>query len=144
MEFTIDTVANKMIMVIITLSAIVATGGVVFFFVSNSFEPIEAIPFIIGVTLAMSLNIAKVFLLKQAIIKTSDMSSPKSAGLTFQVRYFLRFLLTIVVLFTAALAPDNIISLWGALIGVFVHPIAVYAMRFFIPADTIEPADKED
>ena len=133
MEFTIDSVANKMILVIIVLSALVAAGGAVFFL------SYEAIPFAIGVAMAMGVNIAKVILLKQAIKKTVDIESSKSAKIFFQIRYFLRFALTVAVLFAAAIIPDNIVNLWGAVIGIFMHPLSVYAMRFFVPADTVMP-----
>lgn len=135
MDFSIGKVANKIILAIICISALIAISGVVFFGMNAAFPTRDAAPFVLGVALSMGVNIAKVLLLKRAIIKVSGMASANSAKIYFQVQSFLRILLTAAVFLLAALLPDNIISLWGALIGIFAHPLAMYAIRFFIPAD---------
>ena len=134
MEFSIDTVATKMIAAIIGLSVLIMAGGAVFFY-TNEGAVGEAIPFAVGVFLAMLLNIAKVILLKRAVTTAVDMDNASRAGRHMQFQYFLRFALTIGMLLVAAFSPDNIINLVGAVIGLFTFPIALRLMRFFVPKD---------
>jgi len=135
MEFTMDAVANKMILLIICLSALVMVGGAVFFHFHPSFYINGAIPFAVGVAMAMVVNVTKVFWLKKTINKTVDMDAPKSAKLFFQLQYFLRIVFTGVVLLIAALVPDHIVNLLGVIIGILTFPIAMRLMQFFIPKD---------
>ena len=137
MEFTIDAVASKMIFLIVCLSALIVVGGFIFFHVSTAFELNEAVPFGVGVAMAMGLNITKVIWLKRTINWTVDMDTPKVAKLHYQMQYFLRLLFTAVVLLVAALAPDNIINLFGVIIGIFTFPITMRLLQFFIPPDTV-------
>ena len=135
MEFTIEAFANKMILCIVGLSVLVALGGSVFFWLHQNFDIAEAIPFTVGVAMAMGLNITKVIWLKASINKTVDMDTPKAAKLFFQVQYFLRLLLTAAVLLVAALAPDNIVNLLGVIIGILTLPVTMRLMQFFVPPD---------
>ena len=135
MEFSIDAFARKMILCIVGLSVLVALGGGVFFQLHGNFYVSEAIPFAVGVALAMALNITKVYWLKATINKTVDMETPNYAKLFFSLQYFLRILFTVAVLLVAALAPDNIVNLLGALIGILTFPVAMRLMQFFIPPD---------
>jgi len=135
MEFSIDAVANKMILAIVGLSALVMVGGAVFFHMHSNFYINGAIPFAVGVAMAMAVNVTKVIWLKKSITKTVDMDTPKIAKLFFQLQYFLRIVFTGVVLLIAALAPDNIVNLLGVIIGILTFPIAMRLMQFFIPKD---------
>ena len=135
MEFTIDAFANKMILCIVGLSVLVALGGGVFFHLHENFYVSEAVPFAVGVAMAMGLNITKVIWLKATINKTVDMDTPKGAKLFFQAQYFLRLLFTAAVLLVAALAPDHIVNLLGAVIGILTFPVTMRLMQFFVPPD---------
>jgi len=142
MEFSIGAVANKIIVAIICISALIAVGGAVFFHASAAFSLEEAVPFGVGVAMAMCANIAKILLLKRAIIKVTDINSTPNAKVHFQVQYFLRLMLTAGVLLLAALLPDSVASLLGAEIGIFAHPLAMHIIRFFIPTDALMSPDK--
>ena len=139
MEFTIDAFANKMILCIVGLSVLIALGGGVFFQLHQNSYVAEAIPFAVGVAMAMGLNIIKVIWLKATINKSVDMDTPKGARLFYQGQYFLRLLLTVAVLLVSAHAPDNIINLFGTIIGILTFPITMRLMRFFIPPDVEIP-----
>jgi len=135
MEFTMDAMANKMILLIICLSALVMVGSAVFFHFHPSFYINGAVPFAVGVAMATVVNIVKVIWLKKTITKTVDMETAKAAKLFFQLQYFLRIVFTGLVLLIAALAPDNIVNLLGVIIGIFTYPVAMHLIRFFIPKD---------
>lgn len=137
MEFSIGEVANKIIIVIICISALMAAGGAVFFGVNTTFPLGDAVPFGVGVALTMCANIVKVLLLKRAIVKLAGMQDVGKAKIYFQVQYFLRMMLTAAALLLAALLPDSMVSLWGAAIGIFAHPLAMYVIRFFVPANEV-------
>jgi len=141
MEFTIDAMANKMILIIVCLSALVVAGGAVFFYVSTAFYTNEAVPFGVGVLAAMGLNITKVIWLKSTINTTVDMNTPKAARYFYQFQYFLRLLLTAAVLLAAALLPDNVINLIGVVAGILTFPVTMRLMQFFIPPDMAIPLE---
>jgi len=130
-----------MIFLIICLSALVIAGGVIYYYVSAASETIEAVPFGVGVLMAMGLNIVKVIWLKKAINATVDMDTPKTARYFYQFQYFLRLLLTAAILLIAALAPNNIVSLIGVVAGIFTFPITMRLMHFFIPQDVEIPRE---
>jgi len=136
MEFSIDAVANKMILVIVCLSVFVVAAGAIFFQLNTSFYLSDAVPFAVGVFMAMAVNVIKVIWLKKTINKTVDMDAPQYAKVFFSLQYFLRIVFTGAVLLIAALAPDNIVNLLGVIIGILTFPIAMRFMQFFIPADT--------
>jgi hypothetical protein len=139
MEFSINTVATKMILIILCLSVLIMIGSVAFFYIHPNFETIDAVPFSVGVVMAMGLNAVKVIWLKKTINKTVDMKTPRSAKLFFQLQYFLRIVFTGVILLIAALAPDNIINLLGVIIGILAFPISMRFIKFFIPPDVEIP-----
>ena len=125
MEYSIDTVAGKVIQVIVVLSILIAVGGAVYF---RTVE--DAIPFAAGVAMAMAVNITKVLLLKKANA-SSLTKDPVSAKFHLQYTYFLRLILTAAVLVAAALIPDNIVNLFGAVFGIFTLHVSFYSMRYF-------------
>ena len=125
MEYSIDTVASKVIQVIVVLSILIAVGGAVYFRTVD-----EALPFAAGVAMAMAVNIAKVLLLKRANANSLS-KDPQSARMHLQYTYFLRLMLTAAVLVAAALIPDNIVNLFGAVFGIFTLHISFYSMRYF-------------
>ncbi|MCL2031452.1 MAG: hypothetical protein FWG93_07885, partial [Oscillospiraceae bacterium] len=68
--------------------------------------------------------------LERAVARTVEMEEKQGVNY-IRMQYFLRYLLTGAVLAAAAFAPDNILSLWGAIAGVVTLPLAVYALRIF-------------
>ena len=141
MEFTIDSVANRMILVIICLSALVVVGGFIFFYVSTAFYVNETVPFGVGVLLAMAHNIIKVIWLKKTINAVVDMNTAKRAKYFYQFQYFLRLLLTAAVLVIALFIPDNIVNIFGVVVGILTFPITMRLMQFFIPPDVEIPKE---
>lgn len=135
MEFSIETIASKMCAAIIGLSVLVIAGAAIFFHASETSDISAVVPFAVGVMLAMVLNLTKVWLLKRVVTRAVDMDNAVHAGRHMQLQYFLRFVLTIGVLLIAALSPDNIVDIVGAVIGLFTFPIAMRLMRFYVPKD---------
>lgn len=132
MELSIHAVTNRILCLLICISLLIAGGGALFLHMNDTIA-IAPLPFAIGVAFALASNIAKVLLLKRAIVKVTDISAVNSAKIYFQVQYFLRMLLTGGALLAAALLPESMVSLFGAAIGVFAHPIAMYLVRLFVP-----------
>jgi len=135
MELSMDSVVNKLIVMLICVSAVIAAGGAVFYYFSTVPLFGEAVPFAVGVAFALASNIIKVLLLKRAITKVTQNDNVNSAKIYFSVQYFLRMTMTGAALVAAALLPDSFVSLLGAAIGVFAHPIAMHILRFFVPSD---------
>jgi len=128
MEYSVDAAANKMILVIVCLSTIIAAGSFVFF---RNIE--ETIPFAIGVAMACGLNVAKVVLLKRSVLNATTKEA-NAAQLHLQSTYFLRLLLTVAVLLTAGLLHANggYVNLIGTALGLLVFHVASYSMRYFL------------
>jgi len=154
-----DAVANKLIMVIVALSAVMTLCGLaVHMYISGSPEPsvalavmmgvnnaegasvADAIPFGMGVGAVMFLNIAKVLLMKRAVSNAVQRDAV-SAKLYLQGQYFTRLVLTAAVLFlvgwlhntqTNEAGNPQYINFFGAFFGIFTFPLAMYSMRFFM------------
>jgi len=122
MESHLTKYANKMIIVIIVTSMVIILAGAVIF---RSFFAVE---FALGVVLACGLNIAKVLLLKHAVVRATGMSHG-AMGYTSGM-YMIRFLLTGLVLVAAHFIP--FVELLGAVFGLLAMPVASYSLRFFI------------
>lgn len=129
MEFSIDAVANRLILLLFCLAALVAIGGALFF---RSFD---AVPFAVGAGIAGVANAIRVLWLKKVIQKSVEMDTSKAAGLIFQVHYFLRIVFTGLVLLVAQILPDNIVNLFAVIIGILTFPVAMRLIQFFIPPD---------
>jgi len=114
--------AKKMTMVVSVLIGVLILASIVYY---RSFA---FLPFAIGAILGGGLNIVKILLLNRIVEKTVSMD-PSVTVRSFYAQYFLRFILTIGVLLAAALVP--FISLWGAVAGVGIFPIAAYSMSLF-------------
>jgi hypothetical protein len=156
MEYSMDAVANKMILVIAALSALIAVGGYVAFVsmagnadarIVSAFmgvnlgraEASDAIPFAAGVVAAMGLNIAKVILMKRAVSNAVKREAV-AAKLYLQGQYFLRLVLTVVVFVAVGFVHNmpndagnpQYINFMGTAFGIFTFPVATYSMRFFL------------
>ena len=134
MEYSIDAVANKMITVIVCLCLLIAGGSYLFF---RSVE--ETIPFAIGIAMACVLNCAKVYLMKKAVINATTKEA-NAAQLHLQSTYFLRLILTVIILFAAGYfhANGGYINLFGVVIGLLTFHVASYSMRYFLREQIID------
>lgn len=156
MEYSIDAVAKKMIMVIAGLSVLTAAAGYFLFthvagnedsFLlatilgvnSETAEASDAIPFIAGIFTVMCLNIAKVILMKNAV-SNSLKREALAAQMYLKGQYFVRLVITAVVLcivgyFHAYVQNDagnpQYVNFMGAFFGIFTFPVSSYSMRFF-------------
>ncbi|MDR0273441.1 MAG: hypothetical protein LBI27_09020 [Clostridiales bacterium] len=156
MEYSMNAVANKMIMVIAALSVLLAIVGFVFFLTMAGTESslvlgtimgvniqtagiYDAIPFAVGVSVATSINIAKVLLLKRSVNNAVDRNATESK-MYLKGQYFLRLMITAVLLLLAGWLHANMrndagnpqyVNFMGAFFGIFTFPISVYSMRFF-------------
>jgi hypothetical protein len=158
MDYSMDAVANKMILVIVGLSAVMSVFGfVIYMVISGNPEssPVmgmllginnvpdvrtaDAVPFAIGVSMVMCLNVAKVLLMKRAVNNAVKRDSV-AAKLYLQGQYFSRLVLTAGVLFLAGWLHTMVneagnpqyVNFMGAFFGIFTFPVATYSMRFFL------------
>ena len=130
MEYSIKAVSRKMILVLAVLSALVAVGGGVFYFFTSNVAGI--LPFAIGVLVALCANVIKTLMLKNAVEKIAEMEDAKSASVHLQGQQLLRLVITGVFLALAHFAPDNIVNLMGAVVGILTLPVANHIMYFFV------------
>ncbi|MCL1843604.1 MAG: hypothetical protein FWF79_07305 [Defluviitaleaceae bacterium] len=137
MEYSIDAVANKVIMMIIVLSALIVAGGFVFYIANENVG--GAFPFAAGVAMAMGLNITKVILMKFAVDAAMKRDAI-SSRLYLQGQYFVRLLIMLAVFVVAGLLHQNVttetgspavVNLMGVVFGIFTMPVAMYSMNFF-------------
>jgi hypothetical protein len=162
MDYSMDAIANKMVMVIVGLSVIMALVGLVIYIALSgnpeasrmagmlmgvnieTVTPADAIPFAAGIGAVACLNIVKVFLMKRAV-NNAVKRDAVSAKLYLQGQYFLRLVLTAVVLFstgwlhTMVFEAEHLragnpqyVNFMGAFLAIFTFPIAMYSMRFFL------------
>ena len=115
--------AKKIILLTVFFSLIIMAAGAAYYRSSLFF------PFALGVALTTMLNILKIIMLKREVERIAD-TEGKNAGSIARVQYFIRFLLTGLVLVLAAVTP--FIDLWGAVAGIFTLQIAAYSMKFFL------------
>lgn len=135
MEYSMDAVANRMITIIIGLSILIALAGWTYFHLNSN--PLAAIPFAVGVAMAMCVNIIKVFWLKK-MVNVSVSLDAGAASLHMKTQYFKRLILTAGVFLVAALAPDNIVNLIGVVCGIFTLTIATYSIQFFFKNQLVD------
>jgi len=130
MEFSVNAVANKMILVIILVSVAIALGGLVFY------RSTETIPFVIGVAMGSGVNVIKVLWLKRTVNKAVTMEATAATN-HLKMQYFMRLMLTLAVLLIGGFLHGggyvNLIGIGIALLATL--PVASYAMQYFIPKD---------
>lgn len=119
----INDIAKKMIFVLCILLVIIIVASVIYY---RSFA---FLPFAAGASIVVALNIIKVIMLDRTVDKALTMTERKDASGYMRLQYFLRFILTGAVLVFAAVSPDDYVSLWGAVVGIFTMPIAAYYMK---------------
>lgn len=165
MDYSMDAIAGKIVLVIVALSILVALGGsAVFMFlfddpslvltmimgVNVAAGPADAVPFAQGVGAAMFLNIAKIVLMKRAVTGALKRDAV-SAKLYLQGQYFLRLVLTGVVLLGVGwlhgmpgeAGNPQYVNFMGTFFGILTFPLAMYSSRFFIKDIKDAPVELE-
>ena len=129
MEYSMEAVSKRMILVIVVLCMLIAVGGGIFYFVNDNLP--EAFPFATGAFMAMAANIIKVIWLKRTVERAVTMEE-SAAKLHLQGQYFIRLVLTAGVFLAAVFAPDNIVNFMGTVFAIFTLPIATYSVKLFL------------
>jgi hypothetical protein len=111
--------------VVIGISSLVLIGAGGLFY-----RAYPAFPFAVGVLLTSLLSALKVIMLERAVVKAAAIGDVATGKSYIRGQYFLRFLLTGFTLAAAAIAPDGVVSIWGAVAGVFTFQIAAMAVKF--------------
>lgn len=120
--------AEKMIIVIIVLAVALTAVGVVLCLTLDYFSSDDALPYALGLLLTSALNVLKVFIIEKQSQRIMKMENPKTGKHYVTFQYFIRYILTGLVLVAAALIP--FIGLWGAIIGVLTMQIAAFSIKF--------------
>jgi len=116
-------IAQKMFNAILILSSLLILAGIIYY------HSVAAVPFAIGVILTAGLNVLKVKMLDRTVARAVTMEKTNSAWFVW-AQYFIRYILTGLILTLAALTP--VISLPGAAFGILTWPVATFAMKSFI------------
>jgi hypothetical protein len=119
------TVTTRKMFLVIGISALALMGAGAAYY--RSFG---AVPFAAGVLLTSILSIIKIIMLDNAINKILSMNDTEAGKNYLRAQYFLRFLLTGLVLAIAAISPPTIISLWGAGAGLLTYQAATISLKF--------------
>jgi len=115
-------VAVKMILVMGASSAVMSVICAVYY------RSAAFLPFAAGVFAAAGLNALKVILLDLAVTKAANMDHKDSAANYMRGQYFVRFLLSAVILYFAV--TTSFISLWGLAAGLSTMYISGFSMKF--------------
>ncbi|MCL2355652.1 MAG: hypothetical protein FWC70_00660 [Defluviitaleaceae bacterium] len=167
MDYNVDTVANRMILVIVGLSGLMAVASVPLYMLlaqnadSFTFAALmgirnpgavtvsDAVPFVAGIGMVTAVNVTKMFLMKRAV-KNAVERDALSATTYLKGQYFVRLILMVAVLLAAGLLHTNvvndagnpqIVNLMGAFFGVLTFPAASYLMRFFLSDALVDNPD---
>ena len=122
-NYGLSVIAKKMVSAIVILSLLLIAAGIAY---HRSFA---FFPFAFGVSLGAGVNVFKVLMLERTVGKTIDMGK-KDAENYVRFQYFLRFLITGLVLVLSAITP--FIGIWGAAAGIFTMPLAAFYAKSFI------------
>ena len=117
-----------MIYTIMVLAAISIAVGAVLCLTLDFFSRDDAFPYALGVLLTSALNVLKVVLIEKQSQRVMGMDDPKTGKHYITFQYFIRYILTGLVLVAAALVP--FIGLWGAIIGILTMQIAAFSIKF--------------
>jgi len=115
-----ETAGKLLKAVVITTLAIIAAGFVYY-------RSASAFPFAAGAALLAATNAVRTWSLDHTAASVTGADGQK-ALISFYIMFFARFALTGAALAAAALTP--FISLWGAIWGVAVWPVAVIASKY--------------
>ena len=123
MNDALSVVAKKMVLAIGVLLSLLIAGSIVYY------RSIAFLPFAFGASLGCGLNVLKIAMLERTVRKTVGIEK-KAAVNYVRFQYFLRYLITGLVLTLSAVLP--FISLWGAAAGIFTMPPAAFYAKKFI------------
>ena len=84
-------------------------------------------PFAFGALLGAGLNVVKIAMLERTVVKAVGMEK-NDAGNYAHLQYFLRLLITALVLILSAILP--FISIWGAVAGIFTMQPAMFYAKY--------------
>ena len=112
---------------VIMIAAAVMIGAAAIYFRS-----IQAVPFAVGVLLTSFMNIAKLIMLEKSMAETIPMEQ-NDIKIYIYGQHALRVVMLVAVFGIAAFAPDEIVSIWGAVFGFFTLKIASYSVMFYDP-----------
>jgi len=137
----------KIIRMIVIVTLAMIAGGVLYY--SLMADLYEALPFALGVIVTSSLNILKIIMLERSIQKTLGMDNPETGKNYIRLQYLFRYFITAVVLVIVGLLhvyidSPRIISIWGALFGLFTMQIALIAVRHTKLIEDEPPAGKTE
>lgn len=135
----ISVTVRRMILVMLAAGLLMIVGG---FIAAAHFPVIVPLPFAAGVLLTTALNVVKALWLQHVVQKIVTMEDEAAAGNYLRAQYFLRFILTGAVLAAAALLPESIISLWGAVAGIFTFHFGKYSLNLIAKSDDNDVAEK--
>ena len=116
-------VRGKMTSAIVVLLLLLIAAGMAFH------RSLAFLPFAFGASLGAGLNVLKLRMLERTVGKVIGMEK-KDAGNYFRFQYFLRLLITGLVLVLSAVIP--FISIWGAAAGILTMPPAAFYAKNFI------------
>lgn len=123
----------KMIVVMLVSALVLIIAGAI---ASLHFPLIRPIAFALGVMLTSALNVLKTIWMERTAYAVANVEDQARAVNMIRIQYFIRFLLTAVVLVIAVYVP--FIDLWGAVAGIFTFHAARYALYFIIKAEEAE------
>ncbi|MCL2627370.1 MAG: hypothetical protein FWD44_01560 [Oscillospiraceae bacterium] len=134
----------KIVRMIVLAALAMAGGGVLYYALAADLY--EAAPFALGVFATSALNVLKLRMLEGSIIKTLDMDNPEMGKNYIRLQYLVRYFITAVVLVIIGLLhvyvnEPRIISIWGALFGLFTMQIALITVRHTKLIEDEPPAD---
>ncbi|MCL2079185.1 MAG: hypothetical protein FWH17_04985 [Oscillospiraceae bacterium] len=141
----LETLPAKKIIQMITLTAgVMMAAGVVYYILTANIY--EALPFAVGVAATAALNILKMKMLARSVRKALEMDDPNRGKYYAVGMYMLRYFLTGAVLVAIGLLHvylenPRIISIWGALFGLFTMQIAIFISR---PSKLIDTTSQYD
>ena len=119
--------SKKMIQMVGVAALIFMLAGAVFY------RSLAALPFALGVSIPAALNMLKIYMLDCTVNKVIDMDDPNTGKNYVRLQYLFRYLLTGLVLLAIGLIHANtdppVISIWGAVAGVFTMQISVIICR---------------
>ena len=113
-------IAKRMILILSVILLLLIAASLVYY------RSLAFLPFALGALLGTAANIAKVFLIENAVNKTVGMAAEKG-GNYIRLQNFLRFLLTGTVLVAAAFIP--FVSLYGAAAGILGYQVAALFLK---------------
>ena len=122
----------KIIRMIALVAFAMIAGGILYYALVEDLY--EAIPFALGVIVTSALNVLKIKMLERSVRKTLDMDNPDTGRNYIRLQYLFRYFITAVVLVIIGLLhvyvdSPRIISIWGALFGLFTMQIALIVVR---------------